>query len=92
MIFSQTFDEYLEHYSLILKVLKKIDFILEKMKCHFCYDDIELLDYHISHLDFSMQIEKIKVILVVSFLEIIKKIQEIIDIFNYYKIFIEYFT
>ena len=92
MIFSQIFDEYLEHCFLILNALKKIDLILEKMKYHFCYDDIELLDHHISCFDFSMQAEKVKAILVISFLEMIKKTQEILDIFNYYRIFIEHFT
>ena len=92
MIFSQIFDEYLEYYSLILKILKKIDLILKETKCHFCYNNIELLDHHISYLDLSTQTEKIKAILIISFLEIIKKTQEILNMFNYYRIFIKHFA
>jgi hypothetical protein len=92
VIFSQTFDEHLEHCSLVLDAMEKIGLTLEEKKCHFCYDDIELLGHHISRLGLSTQAEKVQAILAVPFPETIKKAQEILGMFNYYRIFIQHFA
>src|SRR5438046_9346289 len=92
VIFSQTFDKHLKHCSLVLEALEQIGLTLEETKCHFCYDDIELLSHHISHLGLSTQAEKVEAILAVPFPETIKKAQEVLGMFNYYRIFIEHFT
>jgi hypothetical protein len=92
VIFSQTFGEHIQPCSLILEALEKIGFILEETKCHFCYDSIELLGHHISRLGLSTQAEKLKAILTVSFPETIKKAQEILGMFNYYRIFSKHFA
>ena len=92
MVFSQTFDEHLEHCSLVLEALEQISLTLEETKCHFCYDDIELLGHRISCLGLSTQAEKVKAILAIPFPETIKKAQEILGMFNYYRIFIEHFA
>jgi hypothetical protein len=91
VIFSQTFDKHLPHCSLVSEPLEKIGLILEETKCHFCYDNIELLGHHISRLGLSTQAEKVKAILAVPFPETIKKVQEILSMFNYYQIFIKHF-
>lgn len=62
VVFSQTFDKRLEHRSLVLDALEMIGLTLEEMKCHFCYDDIELLSYHISRLGLSTQAAKAEAI------------------------------
>jgi hypothetical protein len=50
------------------------------------------LSHHFSRLGLSTQAEKVKTILAVPFLETIKKAQEILGMFNYYRIYIKHFA
>ena len=51
-----------------------------------------MLGHHISRLDLATQAEKVKAILAVPFPETVKKAQEVLGMFNYYRIFIEHFA
>ena len=92
IIFSHFFENHLKYISLILEALKKVEFIMNEKKYHFIYDNIELLEHRISRLRLSILKEKMIIILIISFSETIKKTQEILEIFNYYHLFIQFFA
>jgi hypothetical protein len=92
IVYSKTFEEHMLHCSLILEALESIGMTLDEKKCHWAYLDVDLLGHHISRLGLATQAEKVKAILAVPFPETIKKAQEILGMFNYYRIFIEYFA
>ena len=92
IVYSKTFEEHILHCSLVLDALQSIGMTLDEKKCHWAYLDVDLLGHHISRLGLATQAEKVKAILAVPFPETIKKAQEILGMFNYYRIFIEHFA
>ena len=74
IIFSHFFENHFKYISLILEILKKVEFIINEKKCHFIYDNIKLFEYWISWLRFSMLKKKMIIILIIFFSEMIKKI------------------
>jgi len=65
---------------------------MNKKKCYFVYNNIKLLEYRISRLKLLILKKKMIIILIIFFSEMIKKIQEILEIFNYYHLFIQFFA
>ena len=92
IVYSKTFEEHLLHCSLVLDALQSIGMTLDEKKCHWAYLDVDLLGHHISRLGLATQAEKVKAILSVPFPDTIKKAQEVLGMFNYYRIFIEHFA
>ena len=53
LIFSQTFEDHMKHVSLIFDALHNVGFTVDERKCHWCYDDLDVLGHHISRLQYA---------------------------------------
>jgi len=92
IIYSRTFEEHLRHVSLVLEALERVGMTLSELKCHFGYDNIQLLGHRVSRLGLSTLREKVDAILAVPFPETVKQALVILGMFNYYRAFIPHFA
>jgi hypothetical protein len=69
IIFSTTFDDHLIHIGLVLAVLTEVGLTVDEKKCHFGYEDLDLLGHHISRLGLSTKESKVQAIIALPFPE-----------------------
>jgi hypothetical protein len=61
-------------------------------KCYFAYLSLKLLNYHVLRLKIVTAENKIKVIKIIRFPDILKSLKTDIDFFNYYKRYIAHYS
>src|SRR6202050_5715541 len=63
VIFSQSFDEHLDHWDQVFKAVAETGITLTTTKCHFAYQSLSLLGQKVSRLGLSTHMEKVSAIL-----------------------------
>ena len=53
IIYSKTLNEHLKHVDKVLKALRSVGMTIVEEKCHFAYDNIELLGHRVGRLGLS---------------------------------------
>lgn len=92
VIFSRSFEEHIEHISLVLSALQTVNMTLDHRKCHFGYDSVKLLGHRISRFGLSTLEEKVVAITSLPYPHTIKDAQQVLGVFNYYRQFIPLFA
>ena len=89
IIFSKSADEHILHVQLVLEALIKVGMTVDENKCHFGYEEIELLGHRVNRLGLSTQPQKVKAITDLPFPRTIKHGHQVVGQFNYYREFIK---
>jgi len=53
IIYSKTLEEHLKHVDKVLKALQNVEITIVEEKCHFAYDNVELLSHRVGRLGLS---------------------------------------
>ena len=92
IIYSKTLEEHLKHVDKVLEALCSVGMTIIEEKCHFMYDNIELLGHRVGRLELSTLKERVEAINALSYLKTMKEASIIFAKFNYYHNFIPHFA
>ena len=92
IIYSKMLEEHLEHVDKVLEALHSVGMTIVEEKCHFEYDNVELLGHRVGWLGLSTLKERVKAINALSYLKTVKEASTIFAKFNYYYDFIPRFA
>jgi len=85
LVFSKTIEKYIQYNKKIFQKLREAKIILKLKKYEFYIQETDFLEYIISNRGFSIQKNKIKNILDWPTPKNIKKVQQFIGLYNYYR-------
>ena len=89
VIFSNTFEEHLDHVAKVLDITTAAGLTLSEKKCHFGYTDVRLLGHKVSRLGLSTQEEKVEAIMKLEFPKTVGEARVTLGEFGYHRSFID---
>ena len=92
LIYSDTFEEHIEHLEKVFEVLKKANLLIKLKKCKFCVDEIEYLGHIVSKNGIQVDPAKIESIKKLKPPTSITGIRSIIGLCSYYRKFVKNFS
>jgi len=92
IIYSKTLEEHLEHVDKVLEAFRNVGMTVSEEKCHFAYDNVELLGHRVSWLELSTLKERVEVINALLYSKTVKEASTIFAKFNYHRNFIPRFA
>lgn len=87
VIYSKNLEDHRLNVSLVLQALENVGMTVAENKCHFMYQDIELLGRQVSHLGLSTQKEKMEAIIGLPYPKTIGEVSTIFSQYNYHRDF-----
>ena len=92
IIYSKTLEEHLEHVDKVLEALRNVGMMVSEEKCHFAYDNVELLSHRVGRLGLSTLKERVETITALPYPKTVKEASTIFTKFNYHRDFIPRFA
>jgi len=92
IIYSKTLEEHLDHVDKVLEALRSIGMTITEEKCHFAYDNVELLGHRVGRLGLSTLKERVEAINALPYPKTVKEASTIFAKFNYHRDFIPRFA
>ena len=92
VIYSRNLFDHRTHVSLVLESLERVGMTVSEAKCHFAYENIELLGRRVGRLGLSTQEQKVKAIMALPYPTTIGEASEIFGQYNYHRDFIDNFA
>ena len=91
-IFSQTFEEHLQHVNIVLDILQEVNLMLNAEKCHFFLTNVTLLGHIISRDGIQPDDEKIVKVKNYPVPTTIRQLRGFLGLASYYRKFIKNFS
>ena len=92
VMFSKNLKKHLQHLQKILNLLRKMNIILKSLKTFLNYSNIAFLKQKVDNLRLITWKNKLKIIIVLSFLKILKDLKTYFEMIKYLKNYISYYA
>ena len=92
VVYSQTFENHLQHLNSVLGAIAKANITLSPPKCHIGYQSLILLGQQVSRLGISTHKEKIDAVDAMKPPTKVKELQMFLGFVNYFTIYIPFYT
>ena len=92
VIFSKSFDNYLNHLDQVLKAVAETGITLTTTKCHFAYQSLLLLGQKVSRLGLSTHMEKVSTILNLDEPKNVHDLQIFLGMMVYFYSYVPFYT
>src|ERR1700722_8480267 len=92
IIYSKTFEQYMDHIKQVFQTLKQLLLKIKLKKCYFCLPNIYFLEYVVSRNGIQPDPSKIEKIQNFPILTNITQLQVALGLFSYYQKFIKDFS
>lgn len=92
IVFSDTFDEHLEHLEIVFKKLQEANFYLNAKKCQVCQDRINYLGHVVSSRGIETNSEKTDALNAIDPPRNVKQLRSFLGMVGYYRRFIQDFA